>query len=135
MDRYLSEYLGYDQFPADKYVVTFNTSELITTGYGPRLIIWFAIMEGDDSGELLPYFCRVSWKDKRKRATIFGKGSKYERLLRDVGWDGKRKDRVGPSKLNGFKFEAKVVDVIKRGDGTSYKADQIYSKIETLVKL
>ena len=136
MDNNSPEYVGYDLFPEVRYKVTYDSNELIITIWGPRIIIWFVITVGDHSGELLPYFCPMKWGNKQKGSIKFGKGSKYEKLMRSaVGWNGKRRDRCSTSKLKGIEFEAVVKTVKERKGGTPYPEEDYYSKIEELIKL
>lgn len=132
----IPEYAGYDLFPEGEYTVTYSYNELNKTSYGPRIILWFAVTVGEHSGELLPYWCPLIWVNKERGTTKFGKGSKYEELMRSAtGWSGRRRDRCPPSRLKGIMFKAEVVTVTKRGDKTAYNPEECYSKIKKLVKL
>ncbi len=136
MDDTTPEYAGYDLFPDGEYTVEYNYNELLKTSWGPRIILWFVVTVGEYSGELLPYFCPLKWRNKERGLTKFGSGSKYEDLMCSAtGWSGKRHDRCPPSRLKGIMFKAEVVTVKKRGDKTPYPPEEWYSKIETLVKL
>ena len=91
--------------PAD-YVVAYMRHTIYRNyhGYGPKIVVWFVITEGDFQGSIIRLFYNIAVNGKKWRALPGSRASiELLRLFPDA-----RKDRISPAMLRGHVILARV---------------------------
>lgn len=124
---------GYDLISPGKYLVKYESYDLIHPQVGERVRMWFVITWGETAGLLIPYFCKVTVTNSKKGDFSFRRNSKFRNTMKALtGRQLSRGDRLSPSALTGLKLVAEVITVDKKGDGKPHPKEDWYSKVESL---
>ena len=83
--------------PTGEYVVAYQRHRIYRDyhGYGPRIVVWFAVTEGDYQGALIRLFYNIDLNGNKWRALP---GSRLSREMLRLFPDA-RKDRISPAML------------------------------------